>query len=54
MKYMALLTELAHAAHSVLDRGSYDNLVRDAWIIPGKEVLLLIENLQLRLFVEPL
>jgi len=26
--------ELAHAAHSVVDRGSYDNLVRDGWIIP--------------------
>ncbi|MGB0769174.1 MAG: hypothetical protein ACPGPB_00310 [Flavobacteriaceae bacterium] len=25
--------ELAHAAHSVVDRGSYDNLVRDGWII---------------------
>lgn len=26
--------ELTHAAHSMLDRFSYDNLVRDAWIIP--------------------
>ncbi|MFT5254581.1 MAG: hypothetical protein ACI87N_003657 [Flavobacteriales bacterium] len=32
--YGTTIHELAHAAHSVLDRGSYDNLVRDAWIIP--------------------
>lgn len=32
--YGTTMHELAHAAHSELDRGSYDNLVRDAWIIP--------------------
>lgn len=32
--YGTTIHELAHAAHSELDRGSYDNLVRDAWIIP--------------------
>ncbi len=32
--YGTTIHELAHAAHSMVDRGSYDNLVRDAWIIP--------------------
>jgi len=32
--YGTTIHELAHAAHSVVDRGAYDNLVRDAWIIP--------------------
>ena len=32
--YGTTIHELSHAAHSALDRISYDNLVRDAWIIP--------------------
>lgn len=32
--YGTTIHELAHAAHSVVDRTSYDNVVRDAWIIP--------------------
>ncbi|MDT0642187.1 hypothetical protein RM553_05010 [Zunongwangia sp. F363] len=32
--YGTTIHELAHAAHSMVDRGSYDNLVRDAYIIP--------------------
>jgi len=32
--YGTTIHELAHAAHSVVDRGSYDNLVRDAYTFP--------------------
>ena len=32
--YGTTVHELAHASHSMVDRGSYDNIVRDAWIIP--------------------
>lgn len=32
--YGTTVHELAHAAHSIVDRGSYDNIVRDAYIIP--------------------
>ena len=32
--YGTTIHELAHAAHSALDRTSYNNLVRDAWTFP--------------------
>jgi hypothetical protein len=42
--YGTTIHELAHAAHSVLDRGSYDNLVRDAWIIPWEGGVVVNNN----------
>jgi hypothetical protein len=32
--YGTTIHELAHTAHSVLDRGSYDNLVERCMVIP--------------------
>ena len=36
--------ELAHAAHSVVDRGSYDDLVRNGWIFPWLSLNNSVDN----------